>query len=73
VEESGQLRIAELRDGIQRHRKAVYIMGIAEKAAPSLQKEIISARIAQLRDELRRMGDELHELEIQLICEQSSS
>jgi len=71
--ESRQLRRAKLAEGIARRRQSLWLMKITEDKAPLSAKERLANRIRNIEDELRRMEDEFHELNVQQIREELSN
>ena len=72
MQESRQLRRAKLTEGIERHRRSLYVMKIAEDKAPLSVKDRLASRIQEIADELHKIEDELHELNVQQIREELS-
>jgi hypothetical protein len=73
MQESRQLRRAELAEGIKRCRHSLYVMKITEDKVSLSMKERIASHIREIEDELRRMEDEFHELNVQQIREELSN
>jgi predicted HTH domain antitoxin len=72
MQESRQLRRAKLAEGIRRHRHLLSALAALKKTPLSVEMRAES-RIQEISDELRKMKDELHELNVQQIREESSS
>ena len=70
MQESRQLRKTKLVEGIKRHRFSLYAMKFAGNRAPSSVKDKIESRIQEIPNELHKMEDELHELNVQQIREE---
>ena len=73
MQESRHLRRAKLAAGIKRYRHLLYVMKITEDKLTSSLKERHATRIRIMLDELRRMEDEFHELNVQQIREELSN
>jgi hypothetical protein len=72
MEESAKFRRAELIEKIRRYRDTLSEMKFADNRAPSSAKEAIASRSLEITEKVRSMEKELHELNVQLIREETS-
>jgi hypothetical protein len=63
------LRIARLREEIQRKRKHVQLMQIGQTYMPEERKDELELQLQKLNEEISAIVEELHQLEVQLIRE----
>jgi hypothetical protein len=73
MEESRQLRRAELAEGIKRQRELLHILKITKDSVPFSVRERHARCIQEIEDELQRMEGEFHELNVQQIREKAGS
>jgi hypothetical protein len=72
MQERRQLRRSKLAEGIRRRRHLLSALAALKKTPMSVEIRAES-HIQEISDELRKMEDELHELNVQQIREESSS
>jgi len=73
MQESRQVRRAKLTHDVRRQRELLWVMNIAVDKAPLAMKERLATRIQKAEEELRKMENELHELNVQQIHEELAS
>lgn len=69
MSESRSLRIARLREEIQRKRKHVQLMQIGQTHMPEERKDELELQLQKSNEEISAIVEELHQLEVQLIRE----
>jgi hypothetical protein len=72
MNESRQIRRAKLAEQVKRYRRLLSAMRLAEERGASSMNESIAGRIQAISDELRKMEEELHELNVQQIRDELS-
>lgn len=70
MQESRQLRRAQLAESIQRQRHSLHMMKLVEDKAPDSVKERHTGRIQEITKQLHEMEIEYHELNVQQIREE---
>jgi hypothetical protein len=73
MQESRQIRRANLARAIKRRRDLLYVLEIAGEKLPLAAKERHARMIPRVREELRQMEIEYHDLNVQQIREESES
>jgi hypothetical protein len=71
MQESRQIRRANLARSIKRRRDLLHVLEITWEKLPSSAKERHARMIPRVREELRKMEIEYHDLNVQQIREES--
>lgn len=70
MEESREVRRAELAETIQRKRHSLYVLKITEGRVPSSMKERHATSIQRITEELHKLEKDFYELNVQQIREE---
>ena len=70
MEESRQVRRAKLAETIQRKRHSLYVLKITEGKVPSSMKERHGTSIQRITEEIQKLEEDFHKLNVQQIREE---